>query len=173
MCTRILFALTACALVLPGGFVEAQDEPITAERICQFEVQVPVVLTVGECVPQEDGSGVLLDVITNSRINLSITGTDFKRTERDCDGNLLDTVDVLEGGVDVAFSEVVHCPDGGAELQVKDNGDNTWCLAPHRGGFRILLDAAPQSTQDLCDDAGCYVAEVRILINAEPAEDCP
>lgn len=178
MCTRFLLALTACAFVFSGGAVIADNENppgdvLSAERICQFDIRIPAVLNVGECVPDPDGSGFFIDVQTNSCTTVAIDGSEFKRQERDCDGNLLDTVDTLEGAVTASFEEVVHCEDGGASLQIRDNGNGSWTLASHRGGYLVRLDASPLASQDLCDDAGCYRAEVKVTITAEPAEDCP
>jgi hypothetical protein len=181
MCTRFgIAALLIAALAMPvlADHEDAEDEDglLTCERVCNFEIFVPAILDCSECrILSGDGGEriAVIDVRTNTCVNVSISSTQFQRQERDCDGNLLETVDVLDNvGFLASFTETVHCPDGGSAMQIKDLGNNSWKIAPHRGGFQITLRSGTDVSADICDDAGCYVATVRVLITAEPVE-CP
>lgn len=179
MCTRVIASalLLSAILMAPGTVMGGGDEggavsPI--ERECQFQVEIPVILSVGPCVPSDEKEdAATISVLANTRTTVCFDSTDFKRNERDCDGNLLDTVDSIPGLLQVNFREIVHCPDGGAELEVKPLENGCWCVNPHRGGYVIELKLRSDAAIDLCDDAGCYTAEVTVTVTAEPFEECP
>jgi len=182
MCTRFgIAALLIAALAMPiladhqDGQEPDKDGLLTCERVCNFQIFVPAILDCSDCrlISGPEGQLAVIDVRTNTCVNVSISSTQFQRQERDCDGNLLSTVDVLDNvGFSASFTETIHCPDGGSPLQIKDLGNNSWKIASHRGGFQIALRSGAAVSADICDDAGCYVATVRVLITAEPVE-CP
>jgi hypothetical protein len=178
MYPRFVFAaLVVGALALPMAAQdkdEGNGDGLSCERVCQFKLFVPPILECSDCkvFTSKDGMQLaVIDVRTNSRVKVCVSATEFSRMERDCDGNLLSTKDVLESALSVRFWEIIHCEGGGAPLQIKDLGESCFCLAPHRGGFQIEL-MVNASTADICDDAGCYTATARITITADPVEDC-
>lgn len=186
MCTRFgIAALFIAALAMPilahegdgnNGSQPDEDGLLTCERVCNFTIFVPPILDCSECrlISGAEGEQIaVIDVRTNTCVNVNITSTQFQRQERDCDGNLLETVDVLENvDFSASFTETIDCVDGGSPMQIRDLGNNSWKIAPHRGGFQITLRSGTNVSADICDDAGCYVATVRVLITAEPVE-CP
>jgi hypothetical protein len=152
----------------------SQSNPLSVERTCQFRLLVPPVLDVSECkfsAGQDGTQSATIDVKTNAKTTVFVDSTGFVRQERDCDGKLLDTKDTLNAALAVSFVEIIHCTDGGSPLQVKTLSANNFCIASHRGGYQILLSAKPENA-DICDDAGCYTATVRVVITAQPSEDC-
>lgn len=170
------FGIAALLIAVVSMPMFAQEDTLTCERVCNFEILVPPVLQCSDCILQSDGDGfqsAVINVSTNACVSVSISSTPFQRQERDCDGNLLQTVDVLDDiSFSTSFTEIIACQDGGSPMQVRDLGNNQWKIAPHRGGFQIAISAVTSAGADICDDAGCYSATVRVLITAEPVE-CP
>lgn len=178
-----LALLMGALCLLPAGsklaFATGEEppEPTQCEvRQCLFFTEVPPVLQVSKCLPTNEPFTRLISVTANTRTRVSISHTDFIRQERDCDGHLLKTFDVIPSLKKVQFLEVVHCPDGGAPLearQLTEGSVQTWCVNPHRGGYAIQLSLIP-SRFDLCDDAGCYKAEAIVEVCLLPFQEvCP
>lgn len=166
----LALSLLAALFAAPAGVLANDgDEVLAAERICQVKTQVPVIFRVGEC--REFDGFAFIPVLTNTRTRVQVDCDPvFTRFERDCDGRLLKTFDTIPGRVFVRFRETPHCREG-APLEVKQLAECDWCVNPHRGGYLIGLLAVPGAI-DICDDAGCYTANVRVLITAQPFEDC-
>ena len=169
MKTLACVAVVGGLLLLSGGLM-AQEENPRETRECTFTADNPVILKVGDCESLGRGLKSIL-VVTNTRTIVSLRYTDFIRFERDCDGETLETWDVIEARALAVFVETPHCEDG-APLEVKELDDNLWCVNPHRGGYRMLLALFLDDNAEICDDAGCYQAKATVTIAAQPFESC-
>ncbi len=146
-------------------------------RECNFCVQIPPFLVVGDCVQNSSGS-VTLEVKTNTRTSVAIENTDFVRLERDCAGNVLETKDVIPGQLlEVAFKDFNECdpndPDAPIEVVAEASSEGSakqFCISSHRGGYVLEFKLQPGTT-DPCDDAGCYEAKIRITIVLNPFDE--
>lgn len=168
-------ALLIGAITMPvfagGDHDNDQDNDLLCVRECQFEVLVPAVLDCSDCVVINGRASIL--VRTNTCTTVCIEASEFKRFERDCDGNQLSTFDTLPSIISVEFCEAPLCPQEGQGLfNAEPLEGNCWEIESHRGGYEIKINSVLAGAADLCDDAGCYTATVKVIITAQPAE-CP
>lgn len=126
-----------------------------------------------DCEKKCDWEYGKITVRTNACTLVSWSHTNYVRYERDCCGDkVYDTKDEVNAYVGFGIRDLnPNC--GGHGLGICGFGQNSFVVESHNGGYELFayLFADPNGWLNLCNDAGCYKAKLKVCISLVPQDE--